>query len=506
MNAIDSLLNDNIKLPSPPAIAVRILDSVKKDDSSFKELSDIISTDPALTTKILRIANSSLYAVPSKVDNIQKALSLIGLTALKNIALSFVMAGSLKKETDGGFDFDLFWKSAITSAVGAELIAKKINLRSDDTFVTALLQDIGVLILHFCKPDEYAKVLDEKRNSNDSVYKIEKRILGFDHSQLGFEILKKWGLPESIYKPISYHYEDTDIPDEFSKQVDVLTVSNIVSAAYHGVGSTVKIQEIKNILSEKYDLSDEQVDEYIDEVAEKSIDLLSDFEIDPGDMKPYSQILLEANEELGKLNLSYEQLVVEYKQAKEEAEKLAQNLSVANDKLREMVIRDGLTGLYNHRHFQDVMDKELSAAERYGKRLSIILFDIDHFKKVNDTYGHPSGDIVLKQVSALLSDMVRTCDVVARYGGEEFAAILPETDNSGAVVLAERMRSSVEKLDIVANDITIKITISLGVTTFIPKVSATNKADIIDAADKALYQSKETGRNKISVMNSTRSA
>src|SRR5438093_12621019 len=128
------------------------------------------------------------------------------------------------------------------------------------------------------------------------------------------------------------------------------------------------MRNIKDVLTQNFSLDQPDVESLVDSVASKSIEILSLFEVDPGKMKPFSQILQEANDELSSLNLSYEMLVMELKQAKEKAEKLASDLKEANDRLREMVFRDSLTGLYNHRYFQELMDQELSRSQRYKRQ------------------------------------------------------------------------------------------------------------------------------------------
>jgi two-component system cell cycle response regulator len=164
------------------------------------------------------------------------------------------------------------------------------------------------------------------------------------------------------------------------------------------------------------------------------------------------------------------------------------------EQTERLATTDGLTGLLNHRTFQERTDAQLRLSERYQKKLSLILCDIDHFKSVNDTYGHPMGDVVLKGVAATLAREARTTDLVARYGGEEFAVVMPETDTVGAMVIAERIRERIGKLVFETEQGPLKITMSLGVATF-PEDGA-KKAELVERADGCLYHAKRHGRNQ----------
>jgi len=160
----------------------------------------------------------------------------------------------------------------------------------------------------------------------------------------------------------------------------------------------------------------------------------------------------------------------------------------------QLATTDGMTGLYNHRYFQEALGREISRSRRYGAPVSLIYMDIDHFKKFNDTYGHQIGDEVLKLVAATIKRNLRDSDVPCRYGGEELVAILPDTDQDGAFIAAEKIRKAIESLKFPINETIVRITISAGVSTY--PLNADKKESLIEAADEALYFAKEGGRNQ----------
>ena len=166
-------------------------------------------------------------------------------------------------------------------------------------------------------------------------------------------------------------------------------------------------------------------------------------------------------------------------------------LEQANRELCDLATTDGLTGLKNHRAFQERLQGDCETAERHQTPLSLLLLDVDHFKQFNDTFGHPAGDAVLKQVARLLEHTMRDCDFVARYGGEEFVVVLPQTDQAGALRAAERCRAAVENADWDCR----AVTASFGVATL--SLDCTGSDALIAAADQALYAAKFNGRNQV---------
>jgi len=156
---------------------------------------------------------------------------------------------------------------------------------------------------------------------------------------------------------------------------------------------------------------------------------------------------------------------------------------------------DGLTQIFNRKHWEECLDKEFSRARRYDHGLALIMFDLDHFKLLNDTYGHQCGDLVLVETAKLISSLLRLCDQFGRYGGEEFAVILPETDLAGAMDVAERIREEIENFVINFQDAKVRISTSVGVATINPHDK--RYEDLIANTDTALYEAKATGRNKV---------
>jgi two-component system cell cycle response regulator len=175
---------------------------------------------------------------------------------------------------------------------------------------------------------------------------------------------------------------------------------------------------------------------------------------------------------------------------------MADKISESQALLREMSTRDSLTGLINYREFHRQLTEEVERSRRYGRPFSLLMLDIDHFKTINDTYGHLAGDTALRSVAALLREEVRPTDMVARYGGEEFILVLPETAGPGALTLAERLRARVAGHAIaVTGDQTTSLTVSIGLASYPGETDSVQK--LLSAADQALYAAKAGGRNRV---------
>lgn len=173
------------------------------------------------------------------------------------------------------------------------------------------------------------------------------------------------------------------------------------------------------------------------------------------------------------------------------------SLALENNRLYEISVSDGLTNLFNRRYLEERLAKEIAYSRRYRKPLTVLMTDVDFFKKLNDSFGHPAGDQALRCLSQSMIDSLREYDVVARYGGEEFAVLLPSTPRQRGASIAERLRAGVAGLDVRYRNQKIPVTISVGVSSF-PEDGDSGDG-LIMAADKALYEAKRRGRNQIAL-------
>jgi diguanylate cyclase (GGDEF)-like protein len=180
---------------------------------------------------------------------------------------------------------------------------------------------------------------------------------------------------------------------------------------------------------------------------------------------------------------------------------LQDELRRSNEQLRTLSSTDPLTGLYNRRYLMRALATEFERSDRYGTSLSFTMIDIDHFKRLNDTFGHQAGDDVLREMGALIRREIRAPDVPGRYGGEEFCIVLPETTVEGAREFAQRFRLTVESTAFPAQGQELRLTVSVGVS-FCPDPELSNEEDLIRRADEALYQAKTEGRNRVVVRES----
>ncbi|UCG79496.1 MAG: diguanylate cyclase [Nitrospirota bacterium] len=272
----------------------------------------------------------------------------------------------------------------------------------------------------------------------------------------------------------------------FSKDTFSVVITDIKMPGMSGIDLLKEIKDIDSDTQVIIMTSHASVDSAVNAIRLGAYDYL---------IKPFEDLDIIAA--VANRAIERTRLIEENRELVEKLRGKNEDLEQANKKLKQLAIRDGLTGIYNHRYFQEALMMELIRAKRYERGFSLIFFDIDHFKHYNDTNGHPQGDILLRELAQNLSDRLRESDIIARYGGEEFVIIMPETTKDIACNVAEGIRKYVETYPYEGRDKQPegKVTISMGVSSF-PE-DGDNGTSLIQAADKALYEAKSGGRNQV---------
>ncbi|MCC7329456.1 MAG: GGDEF domain-containing protein [Gammaproteobacteria bacterium] len=478
--------------PTPPAVAMQVIALAQDPEIDLARVADTVSGDPAIAAKVMRIANSAMYARRRQSTNLRQALIVLGLNATLTLALSFTLVSALRKDASKGFDFTAYWKRAILAATWGKLLATEFGRRdAEEVFLAALLQDIGMLALDKLAPDTYAGI-SPFRLEHGRVSQHEQSCVETDHRSVGAWLLKNWNMPAPILRGVQHSHDPTagGVEPEHREFVRCVALSGELADVWltdpsetgiHRIGQQVHrhLGILSNRLSELFMAIGEQIP-----VAEGLFDM---------DILPAGQlqdITEQAREVLMVRNLY---TISNH----EDLERQQSKLKAENSVLRVESERDGLTGVLNRRAFEEAMEREFAMATKNNWPLSVVFVDLDHFKGINDTHGHQSGDAMLRAVAGLLTGTLRDTDVVARYGGDEFVLLLPGLDTTQVEAVAERLVQRARTTRVEGNaGRSFAITLSLGIATRDSASGFATSQELLAAADRALYHSKHSGRDR----------
>jgi diguanylate cyclase (GGDEF)-like protein len=488
---IEAHLRSFVNFPSPPGVAAHIIELAQDPDIEMGKVAKAVSLDSALTTKILRIANSPLYAQRRKSDNLRQALVVLGLNATLTLALSFTLVKSLRNGKTNGLDFLFYWRRALLTATAARALGDALRQPlAEEFFLAGLLQDVGMLALDRAVPDLYHGTADLQRN-HAALADYERKRLKTDHAEAGAWTMRKWNLPERLCGAIFN-----------SHRVD-LQVSDVPAAVFDRcVALSGRIAELFMLEPRQREFAEAAL------AVERSVglDRMAFGQVlgTIGSMIPETEAIFDAdllgnqNAELI-LEQAREVLMMRSLHALREINtlKVVAEASPARAlELEEETRRDPLTGVYNRAYLDQFLAREFENSIRHKWPLSLAFADLDKFKAINDTYGRQAGDRILQATARILRNNSRETDVIARYGGEEFVMVLPATDAETARSICERI---VLAFQTTAHDIgptQARVTVSIGCATHGPDTAFASAADFIKAADQALYTAKLRGRNR----------
>jgi diguanylate cyclase (GGDEF)-like protein len=474
-------------LPTLPMVALQILDLCQQPEASVGDVAALIQQDPALTSKVLRVVNSPLYGLNTKVATINHATALLGLNAIRSIALSFSLVRGLRQTQGRRFDHQRYWKRTVHAGVSARVLAKSLRLPEEEIFLASLLQDIGMLAMAEAVPD-YGELVAGAKGDHLTLAGKEKQAYGADHAAISGWLLGKWNLPELYQQTAALSHDPTAAPVEKRRQREVAAVAlaswigDIWSAPDPPSVSLAARERAKAWLS----FDDEQFGMVMEKVAEALPETAALFEVDLGSPETIHNILMEAKEAL---------LVIGMRAAPTPHSVPAAPQTRAAG---EGAACDPLTGLFKRVHLEERLAAEFEQATQNPTPLSVIFADVDHLNQVNDLWGMEIGDHVMLALAHALAREGGGREHVARYGDHEMALVLPGVRAAEAAAMAERIRqASATREYPIDEGQTMHISVSLGHATHLDTTALASASELLEAARYALQSAKREGRNRV---------
>jgi len=477
-------------LPTLPTIATQILALSQRADADFSEIARIISKDAALSGKILRTVNSSFYGRSQAVGTISGALVILGLQSVKTLVLGFSLVTNLNKKQSSGFKHLEYWKRSIYAATAARTLAARLNMvQQEEAFLAGLLMDIGMLVLDIVLGDQYGEIY-ARVTTHAELRAAEIEALGVTQAIVGGILAASWKLPPLLAVPIASHHNAAEVADPALKPLtQLVALAGRCADVFVEVDAAQAIADVRRQASALYKMSEADCDAMLADIGMRTKEVAPLFDIKIAGGADFEAILKKANEALVEITLQTQQQ--------------ASTLQQQNRELKAKSATDGLTGLANRARFDEFIADRFAAtaANPAGGVLpiSLLMIDIDKFKSVNDRYGHPAGDAVIKAIGRLLKSRARPQDLAARYGGEELALVMPNTPRAAAAAMAEILRRAICVKPVQAGTRFITVSASIGVAACEEGGPLTSSAQLIKAADLALYNAKNSGRNCVRV-------
>jgi len=475
-------------LPSPPAIAMRIIQLAQDPEADIGTVADVIALDTALSARMMRIANSPLYASRRRIENLGQALTMLGLNATVSLALGFTVTQGLTGPGEGQDLRERAWRRSILSALAASLLGQARGLRkAEELMLAGLLQDIGVLALAQAEPERYLPLLRQAAD-NDALVALEREHLACSHADVGAWIAEAWALPRYLVESIARSEQPEATEDTFQACV---AVSGAVADIWLSRDADAAREHALQLVNTRLQLDSAQFDQVLARISEALPDIGALFETTLFSPARVQQLIDHAQELATLRNLREMQDAAQ-------ARKRADEFEARANRLAEQAHRDALTGVLNRRQLEAVLEQEFLRATRHGWPLSVAFIDLDDFKKINDAHGHLMGDQVLRMFASKLQEQLRNSDTVARFGGEEFIALLPNTTEPVALEVVRRVLANIVNTPMAELEGgPLFVTFSAGVATQGGYERFADVQDLLKAADDVLYRSKNLGRNRV---------
>ena len=481
-------------LPSIPSVALQVLQLAKDDNAGIDEFADAISLDPALSAKLLKLSNSSVFSMNTDVSTLQQATMVLGLKTVQLMSLSFSLASALPQSGSvGAFEFTEYWRRSLITSVAGRALCKLLNCSlADEAFTCGLLAQLGQLVMAQAMTEDYAKVMEKATDWPTA--ELEAKLLGFDHALVGGTILRSWDLPGVIADVVQFTSNPAGLPDDAAADVRQLSwimhMALLTSRVMRDEDKGTPLSQLTRLAAER-GIAEATLEAFLLDLESSLNETAELLDLKTDDDGPdHAEVIAEARNQTMRISLGTAATL-------QTVERRAESLEAENRTLATKATTDKLTGIANRAGFDEMMEEsvQMRTGAKLPNALGMLLLDIDKFKVFNDTYGHQAGDKVLRIVGSVMKKLTRETDLPARYGGEEFAVIVPQTNPFALKSYAERIRKTIASVPIALDGATVHVTVSIGGACLVRAAGPGDVMKLIEAADQELYGCKDAGRN-----------
>ncbi len=499
-------------LPTLPSVAIQVLKMTQADDLSVADIAREIQKDPALTSKILRVVNSSMFGMSRKISSLQQAMVVLGLRTVKVMVLSFSLVDMMAKKQKGpGFDYGMYWRRSLTDAVIARLLAEATHRSlADEAFVGGLLCDISMLAAAHCAMDMYEPVMEAYRAGGGTVQEVEQRILGLTHEQISADLLEHWGLPEDLCEAVRTHHQPVAAAAtghaNTAMLARILRAASLLGDIFVADAEAGEIDQRRQQIVAGLSIAEPALTDVLEEIDRNVRETAAVFALNIGQTLSYQELQTGAAMQLARLSMAAELERAETAQREKAAQIRVQQLHSQNLQLSQRASTDALTGIGNRGALEQKLSEDCARCRARGMPIGAILLDLDRFKKLNDTFGHQTGDETLRQVGGVLKQIATETQFPARYGGEEFAILVVNVTARELRALAEDVRLGIAKLRIPCGSRHIPVTASFGAAHMSADDPELQPMELLKRADQCLYAAKNNGRNRVVCIDSRQAA
>jgi len=515
------------QLPSPPTVAIELLEHTKNPDATIEDFVNVIKTDPAMSVKILKAANSSYFSFRSEITSLERAISMIGRKPIAALVLGFSLVNNGKLSNRVTEIYRDYWLQAVIQGITAEFLASRFHRGLEsEAFLVGLLMDLGRLAMLKVIPEEYADIIDSHDSMIHDLHTMEQEHLQFSHVDIAVKLLANWQISPALVEAIAAHHADPfDISEknlsDYSSLSRIAIFSAVAGDCFCTQGKGRNWERLQHLGKLFYQLDETALEQLLGELKSRLESGAQLFSVNTSDIITTDQLVTQARDQLVELAFQAQLQTAQVFEEKLEIEQSRNELEHRNRILESEVIRDGLTNVFTRRYFDEAFVKEINRCSRNQFGAAVLFCDIDNFKSINDNYGHVIGDQVLIQVADAIKDPVRTSDTVARYGGEEFVIMLVDVDPETVEIIAERVRSSVEQLSIRlatssskskkqdsnsnvkdSTPTSIQVTLSIGGCLAVSVSTSESEAyckKMLQMADEEMYFVKKNGKNGVRI-------